>query len=58
MAKKLLKTGAMKAIKKSLEKEKSKVELSRFVSLLLNITLYRKRKPTSGLRDLWASRGN
>ena len=57
MAKKLLKTGAMKAIKKSLEKEKSKVEFYRFVSLL-NITLCRKRKPTSGLRDLWDSRGN
>ena len=30
VAKKLLKTGAMKAIKKSLEKEKSKVEIKSF----------------------------
>ena len=34
VAKKLLKTGAMKAIKKSLEREKSKVEVSGLIQLL------------------------
>ena len=59
VAKKLLKTGAMKAIKKSLEREKSKVEFLLFIfSYLIETILHRRKKQSVVLRGRWDLKGN
>ena len=59
VAKKLLKTGAMKAIKKSLEREKSKVELLLVIfSYHIETILHRRKKQLVVLRGRWDLKGN
>ena len=59
VAKKLLKTGAMKAIKKSLEREKSKVELLLLIfSYHIETILHRRKKQSVVLRGRWDLKGN